>query len=107
MAEPASAASPEARVALLYRGEETLRIDGIPCLPVEGFLRGLRPGRDVLAGRCATSTSPYVLRFRQNAESLAHGGFAQPAIHADEVMTTGPVRDGDQCGSELHCVSRA
>jgi len=40
---------PEARVALLYRGEETLRIEGIPCLPVEGFLRGLKPRSDVLA----------------------------------------------------------
>ena len=36
---------PEARPALLYRGRERLKIDGIWCLPVEEFLRNLRPGR--------------------------------------------------------------
>jgi len=39
---------PEARAALLYRGDEKLRIDGILCLPVEEFLRSLRPGGDLL-----------------------------------------------------------
>lgn len=36
---------PEARALLLYRGEESLRIDGIRCLPVETFLRSLTPAR--------------------------------------------------------------
>jgi uncharacterized protein len=40
---------PEARVVLLYRGSERLRIDGIWCLPVEAFLRDLRPGRGLPA----------------------------------------------------------
>ena len=40
---------PEAEAALLYRGEERLRIDGIWCLPVAEFLRELRPGRPLLA----------------------------------------------------------
>ena len=40
---------PEAEAALLYRGEERLRIDGIWCLPVVEFLRELRPGRPLLA----------------------------------------------------------
>jgi predicted AAA+ superfamily ATPase len=31
---------------LLYRGEESLLINGVRCLPVEGFLRALRPGRE-------------------------------------------------------------
>ena len=36
---------PEAQAALLYRGDERLRIDGIWCLPVADFLRQLVPGR--------------------------------------------------------------
>jgi predicted AAA+ superfamily ATPase len=35
---------PEAKLRLLYRGTETLEIEGIRCLPCESFLRGLRPG---------------------------------------------------------------
>lgn len=35
---------PIARVALLHRGDERLVIDDIPCVPVEAFLRSLRPG---------------------------------------------------------------
>jgi uncharacterized protein len=34
---------PEAKPLLLYRGSEELMIDGIRCLPVERFLRGLKP----------------------------------------------------------------
>jgi hypothetical protein len=36
---------PEAACRLLYRGRESLEIDGIRCLPCEDFLRGLVPGR--------------------------------------------------------------
>jgi hypothetical protein len=36
---------PEADLRLLYRGRETLEIDGIRCLPCEDFLRRLIPGR--------------------------------------------------------------
>lgn len=35
---------PEAKLRLLYRGRDTLEMDGIRCLPCEDFLRGLRPG---------------------------------------------------------------
>ncbi|MEW6281186.1 MAG: ATP-binding protein, partial [Candidatus Eremiobacterota bacterium] len=35
---------PEARGALLYRGAERLRVDGLDVLNVEVFLRELRPG---------------------------------------------------------------
>lgn len=35
---------PEAELRLLYRGSETLEIEGIRCLPCEKFLRDLRPG---------------------------------------------------------------
>lgn len=35
---------PEADLRLLYRGSETLEIEGIRCLPCESFLRDLRPG---------------------------------------------------------------
>ena len=41
---------PEAEAALLYRGAERLRIDGIWCLPVGDFLRALVPGRELLGG---------------------------------------------------------
>jgi hypothetical protein len=34
---------PEAKPLLLYRGNEELMIDGIRCMPVERFLRGLLP----------------------------------------------------------------
>ncbi|MEP7008823.1 MAG: AAA family ATPase [Acidobacteriota bacterium] len=36
---------PEAEALLIYRGTERLRIDGIWCLPGEGFLRGLLPNQ--------------------------------------------------------------
>ncbi|MCY4485586.1 MAG: DUF4143 domain-containing protein [Deltaproteobacteria bacterium] len=39
---------PEAETALLYRGRERLRIDGIWCLPVQEFLRGIRPDKGLL-----------------------------------------------------------
>ena len=34
---------PECKVLLLYRGADKLEVDGIPCWPVERFLRQLRP----------------------------------------------------------------
>ena len=40
---------PEADAALLYRGRERLRIDGIWCLPVEDFLRRMVPDEGLLA----------------------------------------------------------
>ena len=40
---------PEAEAALLYRGRERLRIDGIWCLPVEDFLRRMVPDAGLLA----------------------------------------------------------
>ena len=40
---------PEAEAAILYRGRERLRTDGILCLPLEEFLRGVVPGRALLA----------------------------------------------------------
>ena len=39
---------PEAEAALLHRGAERLRINGIWCLPVADFLRELRPNRELL-----------------------------------------------------------
>ena len=39
---------PEAQTALLYRGRDRLRMDGIWCLPVEEFLRRLVPERGLL-----------------------------------------------------------
>jgi uncharacterized protein len=39
---------PEADVALLHLGPEPLRIDGILCLSVEAFLRGLVPRAPLL-----------------------------------------------------------
>lgn len=36
---------PEASLRLLYRGEEALEVDGIPCLPCDSFLRHLVPGQ--------------------------------------------------------------
>ena len=40
---------PEAETAVLYRGRERLRIDGVWCLPVADFLRRMRPDRGLLA----------------------------------------------------------
>ena len=40
---------PEAQATLLYRGDERLRIDGIGCVPVDDFLRGLAPGHALSA----------------------------------------------------------
>lgn len=40
---------PEARAALLYRGTERLVERGVLCVPVESFLRRLRPGDSVAA----------------------------------------------------------
>ncbi|MDE0474759.1 MAG: DUF4143 domain-containing protein [Gammaproteobacteria bacterium] len=39
---------PEAEAALLYRGGERLRIDGVWCLPVQEFLCGIVPDRGLL-----------------------------------------------------------
>lgn len=39
---------PEAETALLYRGRERLRIDGVWCLPVEEFLRRMMPEQGLL-----------------------------------------------------------
>ena len=39
---------PEAEAALLHRGAERLRINGIWCLPIADFLRELRPNRELL-----------------------------------------------------------
>jgi predicted AAA+ superfamily ATPase len=36
---------PGSHRALLYRGKETLLVDGVSCLPVEKFLQALRPGQ--------------------------------------------------------------
>ena len=38
---------PESSPLLLYRGEEALERNGIRCVPVDRFLRGLIPGRDL------------------------------------------------------------
>ena len=40
---------PEAETALLYRGPERLRIDDIWCLPVQDFLRRMKPDEGLLA----------------------------------------------------------
>ena len=40
---------PEAETALLYRGRERLRIDGVWCLPVDDFLRRMMPEHGLLA----------------------------------------------------------
>ena len=40
---------PEAETALLYRGRERLRIDGVWCLPVRDFLWEMAPDRGLLA----------------------------------------------------------
>ena len=38
---------PEASPLFLYRGDETLERDGVRCLPVDRFLRGLTPGAEL------------------------------------------------------------
>ena len=40
---------PEAQTAVLYRGRERLRIDGVWCLPAQDFLRRMLPDRGLLA----------------------------------------------------------
>ena len=40
---------PEAETAILYRGREQLRIDGVWCLPVDEFLRRMQPDQGLLA----------------------------------------------------------
>ena len=44
---------PEAETAMLHRGPERLRIDGVWCLPVQDFLRRMVPDRGLLAWLCA------------------------------------------------------
>lgn len=44
---------PECRPMLLYRGQEKLEMGGIPCWPVDTFLRQLRPGVDAVPRRPA------------------------------------------------------
>ncbi|MCF7818261.1 MAG: AAA family ATPase [Kiritimatiellales bacterium] len=39
---------PESMVALLYRGTERLLMDGVWCIPCDGFLRQLKPFVDIL-----------------------------------------------------------
>jgi predicted AAA+ superfamily ATPase len=39
---------PNAKLVLLYRGRDSLAMDGIRCVPVEEFLRQLVPGRPLL-----------------------------------------------------------
>lgn len=41
---------PECTGLLLYRGSDRLEINGIRCVPVDEFLRTLRPGRALLVG---------------------------------------------------------
>ncbi len=38
---------PECQAVLLYRGTDRLRINDVWCLPVDGFLRALRPNREL------------------------------------------------------------
>jgi len=41
---------PQAKVGLLYTGDAPLVINGIPCLPVEDFLKNLQPGNHLHLG---------------------------------------------------------
>jgi predicted AAA+ superfamily ATPase len=41
---------PECQPLLVYRGQDRLIVNGIPCVPVEAFLTALRPGRGLLDG---------------------------------------------------------
>lgn len=41
---------PECEPLLLYRGLDRLEVGGIRCVPVDQFLRQLRPGRGLAAG---------------------------------------------------------
>jgi predicted AAA+ superfamily ATPase len=38
---------PDAKVRLLYRGNERLEIDGVPCVPCDSFLARVVPGTDL------------------------------------------------------------
>jgi predicted AAA+ superfamily ATPase len=38
---------PDAKVRLLYRGNERLEIDGVPCVPCDSFLERVVPGTDL------------------------------------------------------------
>lgn len=42
---------PEASLTLLYRGQDRLLIDGVLCMPVEEFLKDLRPDVDLVRAR--------------------------------------------------------
>jgi predicted AAA+ superfamily ATPase len=46
-----AAGYPECKPLLLYRGQERLKIDRIQCLPVEDFLRDLKPSRRTIASK--------------------------------------------------------
>ena len=41
---------PEAEAAILYRGDERLRIDDVRCIPVDDFLRSIVPDRALFEG---------------------------------------------------------
>ncbi len=49
---------PEAVPILLYRGTEQLRAGKVWCLPVESFLRNLKPGRSLLAPFAGSRATP-------------------------------------------------
>jgi predicted AAA+ superfamily ATPase len=49
---------PESMVALLYRGTERLLMDGVWCIPCDGFLRQLKPFVDIL--RPTDSNAPTI-----------------------------------------------
>ena len=42
---------PECKPLLLYRGQERLKIDRFRCLPVEEFLRDLKPSQQSIASK--------------------------------------------------------
>ncbi len=42
---------PESRVALIYRGRDTLVMDDVICLPCDVFLRQLTPDNEIIGGR--------------------------------------------------------
>jgi hypothetical protein len=46
-----SAGYPECKPLLLYRGPERLKIERIQCLPVEEFLRDLKPSQESIASK--------------------------------------------------------
>jgi predicted AAA+ superfamily ATPase len=41
---------PQASLCLLHAGRERISVRGVPCLPVDGFLRGLVPDGPLLPG---------------------------------------------------------